>query len=97
MIELAQLVRWLTRARLRNEPKRECAFGGILLAKLVRCDTDGALEDFGKGEGVGIADGVGNLHQATLPPNTHWRNWPDGGSLWLDSAVALLLGTLLLL
>lgn len=23
----------------------------------------------------------GNRYQATLPPNTHWRNWPDGGSL----------------
>lgn len=25
------------------------------------------------------ADGTG--YQPTLPPNTHWRNWPDGGSL----------------
>lgn len=23
----------------------------------------------------------GSRYQSTLPPNTHWRNWPNGGSL----------------
>jgi hypothetical protein len=28
-----------------------------------------------------LATGDTDLYQPLQPPNTHWRNWPDGGSL----------------
>jgi hypothetical protein len=28
-----------------------------------------------------LATGITELYQPSQPPNTHWRNWPDGGSL----------------
>ena len=28
-----------------------------------------------------LATGDAGLYQPSLPPNTHWRNWPDGGQL----------------
>jgi hypothetical protein len=28
-----------------------------------------------------LADGDVDLYRPTVPPNTHWRNWPEGGRL----------------
>ncbi|MEO8552945.1 MAG: hypothetical protein ABI678_23380, partial [Kofleriaceae bacterium] len=47
---------------------------------LVADERPSHVESFQQLAGV-LAAGDTSLYRPTAPPNTHWRNWPDGGTL----------------